>query len=390
MYDDEINFEEQFKEEHDNNFFGDSYNQTRYWYSILAYVSLFFFGLAAVLFMTIFSSMNLESLYRKNPTDTSYALYASSMGVGNLTIVDENEFEKSYSDLTKLYRIIYEIDGYVLLIHKDAIGIVSSGTETSYLEKTTLEGNTYYLKEEIFLQISDGSLKKWENDLSITLVSAKNHHPSFITSSELRVAETKPFSTPLMDSLVLSLSYVTVAIILILILKPILVNEFTLFKRQPEKVALIARGFINSLLIIFVFNFVSMGLAALIGNSNQTSLNQLSINNLLSSPLPAAISLISIVCFGPIVEELIFRKSLMGLFKDDKIALLVSSFTFALIHITSELVSGLSSDFLVNLVAYLGGGFAFGYVYIKSKRNIWIPIAVHILYNLLSVVMTFL
>ncbi|NLK12507.1 MAG: CPBP family intramembrane metalloprotease [Candidatus Phytoplasma sp.] len=390
MYDEEINFEEQFKEEHDNNFFGDSHNQSKYWYSILVYVSLFFFGFASILFMTLFSSLNLDSLYHKNPSDTSFALYASSMGVGNLTIVDENEFENSYSDLTKLYRIIYEIDGYVLLIHKDAVGIVSFGTETSYLEKIDSEGDVYYLKDSIFSQISEGNLKKWENGLPITLVSAKNHVPGFITSTELKVAETKPFSTPLMDSLVLSLSYVTVAVILILILRPILINEFHLFKRQPEKVSIIARGFINSLLIIFIFNFVSMALASLIGNANQTSLNQLSINNLLSSPLPAAISLIAIVCFGPIVEELIFRKSLMGLFKNDKIALLVSSFTFALIHITSELLTGFTSDFFVNLVAYLGGGFAFGYIYIKSKRNIWIPIIVHMLYNLLSVIMTFL
>lgn len=391
MYDNDLDIEHDFKEEHDNKNFTDPNYKDRYWYSILIYVVLFIIGFAGLFFTIIFQATGSESLYRKNPSDTSYLLDVSSLSVNHLSIVNNTAFEESYEDLKELYIPIYEFDDFIFLIHKDAVGLVTTGTDKSYGHVVSVDGvNRTYLTDEVFTNITTGQVTKWENGLEINMVVAKDHIPSFIDGKLISYFETKPLTTPLMNALVLSLSYLSVAVILFFVLKPQVMYEFNLFVKNTEKVRVVAQSFINALVIVFAFNIVSVIIASLIGNANQTSVNQLSINNMLSTPLPAVISFAAIIFLGPLVEELIFRKSLMGLIKNDKIALVVSTLVFALIHITSELIAGAGSDFLINLISYAGGGVAFGYIYLKNKRNIWIPIIVHMLYNLLSVIMIFL
>jgi hypothetical protein len=92
---------------------------------------------------------------------------------------------------------------------------------------------------------------------------------------------------------------------------------------------------------------------------------------------------ISAVIIGPVVEELIFRKAIFGLISNDKVALAVSTFIFGAIHLLGE-ASILEA--LVNGVAYFVMGFVFGYIYLKNNRNIMVPIIVHVLSNLISVI----
>ena len=85
---------------------------------------------------------------------------------------------------------------------------------------------------------------------------------------------------------------------------------------------------------------------------------------------------------GLVVEELIFRKAIFGLIKSNGMALFVSTFVFGIIHLVGE---ASIQEALVNGISYFVMGFIFGYIYIKNNRNIMIPIAVHILSNLVSV-----
>jgi len=74
--------------------------------------------------------------------------------------------------------------------------------------------------------------------------------------------------------------------------------------------------------------------------------------------------IISVVLLGPIVEELIFRKSLFSLFENKKLAIIISSLIFGLIHLIAE--PSLASV-IINLPAYLIPGLVFGYFYAKKR-----------------------
>jgi membrane protease YdiL (CAAX protease family) len=93
---------------------------------------------------------------------------------------------------------------------------------------------------------------------------------------------------------------------------------------------------------------------------------------------------LSAVILGPIVEELIFRKAIFGLFKSDYAGLAVSTLAFGAIHLLSE--SSIASA-LVNGITYFIMGLIFGYIYIKNNRNLYAPLAVHIISNAVSVFM---
>jgi membrane protease YdiL (CAAX protease family) len=112
------------------------------------------------------------------------------------------------------------------------------------------------------------------------------------------------------------------------------------------------------------------------------SVNQMTIVRMLNSNGVVFI-VISAVIIGPIVEELVFRKAMFGLIKNNIIAIVVSSLIFGAIHLTAE---ASIAEALINGISYFAMGLVFGFIYIKNNRNIMAPIAVHILVNLISVI----
>lgn len=85
---------------------------------------------------------------------------------------------------------------------------------------------------------------------------------------------------------------------------------------------------------------------------------------------PAFIIVTSII--GPILEEIVFRMIIFGaLYKRFNfwIAALLSSFIFAAVHL----------DF-THLLVYTAAGFAFAFLYVKTKR-ILVPIVAHVAIN---------
>ena len=90
--------------------------------------------------------------------------------------------------------------------------------------------------------------------------------------------------------------------------------------------------------------------------------------------------LFPVVILGPIVEELVFRYILIGKFPRYKwLGVLTSSLLFGILHLTS-------GEFMF-LYIYGTMGLILGGIYYKSK-NIWFPIGVHILNNLIVTLIT--
>ena len=94
---------------------------------------------------------------------------------------------------------------------------------------------------------------------------------------------------------------------------------------------------------------------------------------------------IAAVFLGPIAEELVFRKSIFAIIKNEKIALVISAFVFGGVHLLSETTL---NGVIMSGIVYIMMGFVFGYIYIRNKKNISVLITIHILSNLISVIAT--
>ena len=133
------------------------------------------------------------------------------------------------------------------------------------------------------------------------------------------------------------------------------------------------------------------------------SQNQMEIESMLKNAtmIEKALYAIIIVIVAPLVEEIIFRKSLFGVFKKLKIKkiyiVLITGAIFGLMHITSAIVgyivegqySLIGPEFLFG-ITYIAMGIIFGYVYYKSDENIYSSLILHIINNLISVILVFI
>ena len=124
--------------------------------------------------------------------------------------------------------------------------------------------------------------------------------------------------------------------------------------------------FINS---IFVFE-----------TANQTTL----ISMLHSmTPLQKGIFIIIVTFIGPINEEVVFRQILIGelsKYLSKWLLLIISSCLFAILHIPSL-------NLLYQALPYFGSGLIIGFVYIKSKDNLFCSATIHWLNNILSLLL---
>lgn len=127
------------------------------------------------------------------------------------------------------------------------------------------------------------------------------------------------------------------------------------------------------------------------------SLFNLIISNIISKEIPENEQLIrlmfkdmpiyvflSVLLFAPFTEELIYRKSLRNVFKNDKIFIVFSGILFGLAHVVYSYKE--LWDFLY-IIPYGALGSSFAYMYIRTK-TIFVPISFHFIHNFLSIVMT--
>lgn len=132
-------------------------------------------------------------------------------------------------------------------------------------------------------------------------------------------------------------------------------------------------------------------IAAILGNlilmvlgKDGTSGNQIAIERMLYSPY-AVVIIITVVLFGPFVEEVIFRLAGFAIFpkKIPVIAVIfITSLLFGYIHVSQ------SQDYIM-IIPYFVQGLAIGHMYAKYK-NFYVVFIGHALYNLISVILTYI
>lgn len=181
-------------------------------------------------------------------------------------------------------------------------------------------------------------------------------------------------NTLLLQIIVNLISYTSLTIIFIIILRRYLFDDLKDFKKN----------ILICLLIILVSWFLIKGSELLCDlfykaiNQEMSGDNQNSVVDCIKEN--AFLMSISTCFLAPFVEEIVFRKNIFSFFKNDWIGLLVSTLCFGLIHVLSTM------DF-IHILPYLFGGALFSLFYVLSKRNIWVTIIAHSLVNIISYIL---
>lgn len=288
-------------------------------------------------------------------------------------------YEETYQDRVE----IIETDGYV----NDFYIIVNpyNGYSDSFFYETIEDDKVF--KAASYDQFLDGdsSLLYWDEDtVEIKVVLSDNQLKPLGFSYEmiLYLEGSQRALSSFGLSLINFIVYIALIPGVIIVLRSELKQDFLDFRKERSSVIPnILLGYVYIILGNVISNFLSQFLSSQFNISPGEAVNQQVIVEALRSN-GIILIFVSAVIIGPIVEELIFRKAIFGLISNDKIALAVSTFIFGAIHLLGE---ASITEALVNGIAYFVMGFVFGYIYLKNNRNIIVPIIVHVLSNLISV-----
>lgn len=131
---------------------------------------------------------------------------------------------------------------------------------------------------------------------------------------------------------------------------------------------------------MYIVSFASSVLSQIL--TSKSSANQDGINEMTSSTWGFISLFLVIGILDPIVEELIFRRALFQVFKNNTISIIISSLSFGLLHMSNQ--SGTVLDFFAILIPYVTAGIVFSSLYVICNKNILVPIACHITNNAVS------
>lgn len=370
-----IQFEDLLKDahQHKKNHEPEPHRIVNYFTALFIYVILMFV-LGSVIF-TIF--MGFDSFKETYSEDELLirAVQADSSGIALLDDVIFDQLSPDYEDQ------IIELGTY------ESYTIFVSSTNTHYQDILQMEvDGTYILHEANMLLIfsSDSPLTSWtESGPMIHIYAGKDQVlPAFFQvpyeAIDGPLTTLSDFSTALANFLI----YLAMLPPILFLLKKDLSDDFVKFKsKKKEWIIIIAVGYLYLILGNILSNFLSNFMSSALNVPISESLNQLTIIAALQSD-GTLLMMLSAILFGPIIEELIFRKAIFGIFKKDMTGLIVSSVIFGSIHLVSE--PSLASA-LVNGMAYFIMGAVFGIIYLKNEKNIYAPMIVHILSNLIAV-----
>ena len=178
------------------------------------------------------------------------------------------------------------------------------------------------------------------------------------------------------------LVYVVLALYGSFLFKDRLIQQWNEIRKTKRKFFFgVLTGWLFLFLMTFVFEFVSEMLKQFFGLIGQ-GLNQSNIQSTFQEQ-PILIAVFACV-IGPLVEELIFRQTLLRYLRKSLptwLSIFIVGFAFALTHMHS-----LDLSEWVGAVGYLGAGLAFSIIYVKEKENIYYPLLIHMLSNSLSLI----
>ncbi|ETE07029.1 MULTISPECIES: CPBP family intramembrane glutamic endopeptidase [Streptococcus] len=178
------------------------------------------------------------------------------------------------------------------------------------------------------------------------------------------------------------LVYVVLALYGSFLFKDRLIKQWNEIRKTKRKFFLgVLTGWLFLILMTVVFEFVSEMLKQFVGLDGQ-GLNQSNIQSAFQEQ-PLLIAVFACV-IGPLVEELIFRQTLLRYLRKSLptwLSIFIVGFAFALTHMHS-----LDLSEWVGAVGYLGAGLALSIIFVKEKENIYYPLLVHMLSNSLSLI----
>ena len=166
-------------------------------------------------------------------------------------------------------------------------------------------------------------------------------------------------------------------LLMIYIFREDFIGYFKDLKKRPLFYVLLTIG-------LFIVGLILSGLVSIWIEGD--SKNQLFLEAAIKSNA-APLVFVAAVIQAPILEELIFRKTLFGMlekkFRLNKIVtLVIATLFFALIHVVSELTSGDPMQMLV-VLTYIPLSLTLGIAYIQTE-NLLIPMIIHFLNNVLA------
>ncbi len=177
------------------------------------------------------------------------------------------------------------------------------------------------------------------------------------------------------------LFYLFMAVVVLRLSKSYLKSQLANIKRDWKSLLFyifigVGMIFAASILVSIIYGLIDF---------NETSDNQDAWNTLIDSGTFGVVAtILSSIVFAPIVEEIVFRYAGFGVlkiaFRDFKylplLQIVITSLAFGLVHVLS--------DNILQILFYSGLGAVLGYIYYKSK-NIFVPITIHLLWNLFGV-----
>ncbi len=348
----------------------------RYSSAIVVYL-LIMFVLASGLYLLFGNLSSFQQTYTEDQLILENVAY-DTQSLAVMDISDYNLYKDDYQDYVAE---IGEYMGFVILTNAN-----NTYYDSLFYETDPITGDSVISTDKIDQVFSlSPIITTWDSqDLTINIYAGESQVlPSFfaVDYQEITgpITQISDFGNAVLNFLV----YLALLPLLLIILKRDFVFDFNvMMTRKSQWFTIIVIGYLYLMLGNIFSNYTSSFLGDIFGLTQSESLNQITVIRSLESS-GAVLMILSAVIMGPIVEELIFRKSIFGLFKSDKWALIVSTLIFGSIHLVGE-ASILSA--LVNGLSYFVMGFIFGFIYIKNKRNIFAPLAVHILSNTISII----
>lgn len=335
------------------------------------------FFLSAILFL-IFSSIDT---FTNEHSENELLIDKIALDVQGLAVLEESAFEPyldAYSDYVK---IATTYQGYVIIVnaynmhYKDLFFTIDSTTEE------------HILNEDVLLTIfqEDNPVTYWnDKHLEIHLYAGGTQIlPDFFETNYEVVTGPETKLSKFAFSLLNFSIYLFLLPPLLFILRYDIQHDFNKSRLLRHRwLFIIGMGYLLLIAANVFSNLVSTLLGSLMGQEPTTAVNQIVIMQALRSD-GAILMAVTAVIMGPIVEEFIFRKAIFGFFKKDITGLIVSTLLFGSIHLLSE--PNLTSA-LINGTSYFLMGGVFGFIYLKSGKNIFAPILVHMLSNLIAIV----
>lgn len=146
------------------------------------------------------------------------------------------------------------------------------------------------------------------------------------------------------------------------------------------------------MVVLIYFLQIILGLLqiAITGEQPDASANQKSIEDLVNNPSTKLFIVLSIVVAAPLMEELMFRRILIGKVPEVKtkffyFRVLLSILTFAFAHVITEFSNGLTTSEIFAIATYLVISTIITFVYVRTG-SIWYSICAHFLNNSIAAI----